>query len=93
MLFWALFGVYLLLQVADLVLTHEALRLGGHEANPLSRWLIERLGNVWIAGTLAKAPIAVLVGLSGEAWLAGAACLLYGWVVKHNADVVRELKA
>ena len=91
MTFYILIAVLLLLQVADLVLTHRALELGAREANPIAAWLMAKTGSVWFAGIVAKGPVFVLVALAGSSPLAVFAIALMGWVCWNNAQVIRRL--
>ena len=86
-----LFALLVLSQVADLYLTQRALSLGAKEANPVSRWIIERTGSVWLGGLAVKVPVLVLVYLAGEPVLVAFALALYGWVVWNNWSVVKRL--
>lgn len=73
------------LQFADYEMTSGILKRGGHELNPLVRWLIARLGN---AGLVLAKLIAVAVGYvlasHGETALLAAGCALSTGIVGWN---------
>ena len=81
---------YALAQIADVLTTLRALRRGGIEANPVIRWLMDRLGHGWIVVKLALAG-----GIAAWAWQAGAAWAVWlvaavtGLVALNNWRVTR----
>ena len=83
-----------LLQAADVYTTLRALKLGGREANPLIKRLMDAIGvkeALLLVKIVALIPLWVWVDrIPTEAWAAVTA--LYGWVLWHNASVVRKLK-
>lgn len=92
MTFWILVGLFALAQVADLWLTSKALSLGAREANPVSAWLIEKSGSVWVGGLPVKAAITALIAYSGSSVIAVFALGLYAaWVLPNNYGVVKRL--
>lgn len=88
------FSVLAALQLGDVYTTLRALKLGGREANPVIKRLMDAIG---VKEALLLAKIAALVPLwvwvdriPTEAWVAITA--LYGWVLWNNAGVIRKLK-
>jgi len=86
-------ALLLALQVGDLYLTHKALALGAREANPISRWIIEKTGSVWLGGLSVKAPVFVLVVLAESPPLTVFAIALMCWVCWNNWSVVKQLES
>ncbi|MFH2074789.1 MAG: DUF5658 family protein [Pseudomonadota bacterium] len=89
-----LFGVFVLLNIADVWTTVKVLRGAGRELNPVARWFIERLG---IEGGLVILKLvlvlAVIWGLNAVLWCfglvyvllaLGVLCAVYVVVVAHN---------
>lgn len=82
-----------LLQTADLLTTYKGLQMGKKEANPIGRWLLNKLG---FAGLVI--PKIVLTGLLGYLSyrypesgliLLILSNLMMGYVVFHNMKVIR----
>jgi len=92
MTFYILITILGLLQIADLFLTHRALELGAREANPMMAWLINKVGNMWVAGIGAKAPIFLLVLWCESIPLTVFGIALMTWVCWNNAQVVKRLR-
>lgn len=66
---------YAVAQIADVLTTVRALRRGGVEANPVIRWLMDRLGRYgWIVVKLVVAG-----GIAAWAWQAGQVGVI--WIV------------
>ena len=87
--------LYAVLNALDVITTIKALRLGGHEVNPLVRILLKyRLFIPWkIVATIivaavisnAEEAIGICIGL--------VLCGIYGAVVGYNLRVIRELSS
>lgn len=93
---YALLALLAVLQVADLWTTYRFLKLGGREANPIGRWLFDKVG--WPGVIAAK--LAVTVGVSAyvlnwpQFWFVLVpAIFLMVWVVVGNLDLIATLKA
>ncbi len=97
MLIYALYGLFVLLQIGDLTSTVIALRKGGAEANKLIAWLIWKIGaipalgavKVLIAG-IAFVPV-IFVPTPWVYALLALFDLLYVAVVVNNIKVVKTL--
>lgn len=88
----ALFLLLVVVNVADIVSTLIAIRLGASEGNPLLKPFVERLGVV--PGLLAlKIPLLVLTYFYAMYPIVlGALCLIFLGVVASNILVIRRIK-
>lgn len=86
---WALFVVYILLHVGDVITTNRVLAAGGFESNFFLRWIMKHTGRFWwipkiLLGVSAGAVCLFVqptgVGLSVLSFLVA----FYTWVVTHN---------
>lgn len=89
-----LFVLFVLLQVADAVTTTIGLDKGGREANPVLRWLFDKIG-LAPAFMITKGVVIVLFWHYAEAiplaiWLAMIA--LYSWIVYNNLGAIEKLQ-
>ena len=82
----ALFVLLLLLCAADTWTTHEVLRMGGRELNPIVRWLIEHLGQ----SVALLVPRGALLGVVAWAVFASGedALTLLPWLIAANVVYV-----
>ena len=82
-------------QVIDGILTSNIIKRGGREANPLVRWVMDKLGwrtGLWAAKAVATALLGV-VWWSGAVWvLLGVVCV-YAGVCVWNAKVYQVIRA
>lgn len=83
-----------LLQAADVYTTLRALKLGGREANPLIKRLMDAIG---VKEALLLVKIAALIPLwvfrdLTPVWAWAFLVAFYGWVLWNNAGVIRKLK-
>jgi hypothetical protein len=92
-------GLFLLLQVADIVSTCLALRRGGAEANPIARWAISRYPAQPAVGLTALKVLTVIPLFALPLWGAEAARItltlavwVYIWVIYNNVRVLRGLE-
>ena len=82
--------VLILLNILDVITTRRALALGGREANPLARWLLNRYGTVglWFAKMLMFGVVGFL-GLAG--WISEGTLwfynIVYGLIVAWNSFI------
>ena len=87
----ALLAFYMAISIADVLTTERVMRKGGREANPVMRWLMERLGR---GGAYAvKLVVALGVGIVGAIIAPPALVLLNAtgcWVVWHNWRAVND---
>ena len=86
---WALIAVVIL----DIISTNAVLKRGGVEANPVTRWIMRKMGTLWPAGraipTLAAGAGLVYTGSADWGWLVVG---VTGLVVLNNVRIWRELK-
>ena len=90
MAFYALFALWIVLQLVDIASTERAFRLGGREANPIMAWLMSKLGRP--VTYLIKLAIAVPIGwFFGKLHIAAlaAGCVLGLLVCVHNLRLFR----
>lgn len=97
MLIYALYGLFVLLQIGDMTSTVIALKNGGREANKVIASLMQKIGVIPALGAV-KASLVVLVYLAivvlPATWiyaLLTASNLLYIAVVANNIKVVKTL--
>lgn len=74
----------------DVLSTVKVIRGGGHEVNPVMRWLMGLIG-LWPALVVTHAGFAVVLGLAGFWWLNLLAVAAFGWVTFHNLGQVRKV--
>lgn len=90
-----LFVVFVLLQIADVASTMIALNMGAREANPVMRWLFEKIGVNPALYTVKVSGIVLLwvygMGLPVIVWLIMVG--VYVAVVYNNARVILELSS
>lgn len=79
--------IFILLQIADVVLTLKGLKQGAKEANPLLAWAFQWAAPVWVL-IAAKVVAIVAVGLVDTDTITAFACGLYVPVVANNIRVV-----
>ncbi len=85
------------LQAFDGWTTYKILRLGGRELNPIVKWLMDRIGEyeaLVVFKTMAIALVWV-IALNPTVltpYILGALCLLYGFVIKNNYDVLSRMR-
>lgn len=94
-----LFGLFVALNVADVLLTVDILMLGGYEINPVARWFIEfcprapALGLI-VLKTLSIVGVCYFLAMFDDVQdalsLLGL-CAFYVWVVGHNFQVLATL--
>ena len=76
---------YVLAQLADVYTTERALRAGAREANPVVKWLMEKLGRGWIVAKLLIASLALAIFLHFDSLLGiWVAVVVTAWVAWHN---------
>lgn len=89
----AAFALMCLLQVGDVISTIRFLRAGKREANPLIRWLMDKIG-VWptmilkLAATFAAAWV-LCFAVPEYLWLMAPLCAVYAYTVWRNWRVVK----
>ena len=83
--------VFLLLQLADVWTTTQALKTGATEGNPVLAWVMARTGKAW---PLLKLILAVggayLLWAEGLLWVVWLMCAVYAIVVYSNLQVIRD---
>lgn len=87
MLLYALFGLFVALSVADAITTYRALRRPGtREANPVMRWLFDRLGIVPALVATKAAAVAAVWATMGvySVWVLAGVNAAYAFVVWRN---------
>ena len=90
----ALWGTFLLLQCVDIASTYKALQrvTGAYEANPLLRWVFERVGPLpgmlLIKGVMCGA----LWYMQAPALALGVLCAVYALVVGNNIRILMRGK-
>ena len=94
-----LFILFLLLNIADIILTNKILSQGGQEKNRLVKWLIERMGNKWgyvkfsFVTFVIGGCVLVLRSYDLKCYDLIILCLvniIYLYVVFHNIEQLRE---
>ncbi|QDP59469.1 MAG: hypothetical protein GOVbin4162_43 [Prokaryotic dsDNA virus sp.] len=84
MVSWLLFLIFALLQVADVRTTDKAILEGAIEANPVVRWVMDKLGDRWWLVKLLPLAGGVVL-LAHQAWMALLVLnVIFGFVVWHN---------
>lgn len=82
--------LFVALQVGDVLTTNKALATGAKEANPIVKWLMDKIGDKW---WVIKIPIiAIMFGvIYTPAWVILIPInILYIWVVWNNYKVGRK---
>ena len=80
--------VFMLLNIADILTTRRALSMGGKEANPVARWVLEKYGvrGLWFfkMAVFGGIGIAGFLGLVGEGilWVYN---VVFGGIVAWNS--------
>lgn len=83
--------VFIILQVADVWTTTQALKRGATEANPVIAWVMARTGKAWPVVKLALAVGgAYLLWLDGLLWAIWLLCGLYAIVVYSNWQILKD---
>lgn len=89
--------VLIVLNIMDVKTTLEALELGGREANPVARWIMEKLGvkrGLIVSKAVVVLPIAgFFIYIHNSASVVSLIILdvIYGLVVKNNIDKLSKL--
>lgn len=83
--------VFMLLQLADVWTTTQALKTGATEGNPVIAWVMARTGKAW---PLVKLSLAVggayLLFAEGLLWAIWVLCAVYAIVVYSNWQIVKD---
>jgi len=89
-----LFIVFVLLQAADAVTTTIVLDKGGREANPIMRWLFDKIEVIPTFIIMKGIVIAVFWAYAETipVWMWLAMIGFYGWVVYNNLGVIEKLQ-
>jgi len=84
-----------LLGLADVVTTALVLDRGGKEANPLMRWLMDKLGNGWMVVKLALHIFVAALVWEIPAFLYGGFVFvaLYALIVGNNFRVLKKMES
>jgi|GEM_PF-3552837 len=94
-----LFGVFAILQIADLVLTWRILKLGGTETWKPTKWLMEKIGTMPALMLSKSAVLIAAAWVTFEAapswWIYAlcALCAFFGWVAVNNFRALRRQAA
>ncbi len=97
MLIYALYGLFVLMQLGDMISTVIALKKGGSEANKLIASIMEKIGVIpalAVVKLLLMALVYAAIAFVPAPWiyaLLGIFDALYIWVVINNIKVVKTL--
>jgi hypothetical protein len=92
MINYILLAVFIALQAGDFYTTYTILKNGkGYEANPILRWVFDRIG--YVTGLTIFKGLAIAVGVYAAQFWNGyyvlvPAVALYAWVVYNNYKVL-----
>lgn len=90
---------YILANMMDIISTNKVLKKGGQELNPVLRWVMEKMGNLWPVPKLAMAggalwlfsiagPLLPLVSFTALTWIGAA---VFGLVAANNFRIANKL--
>jgi len=82
--------VYFALNIKDINLTNKLIREGHTEANPIVRFLMDKLGRWWALIKLPSFICMSLVAYHNAWWLLVGGVVLYAWVVWHNMKIDKK---
>jgi|APSaa5957512535_1039671.scaffolds.fasta_scaffold02127_7 hypothetical protein len=94
---YILTGLFVLLQIFDVMTTRTILHHGGSEVNPIMREIMDPAGSDWWLVKIILAGIAVgiiwwIVPVEIGVWLLLGIDLIYVWIVHNNWSIVRRRK-
>ena len=92
-LIYGLLALSILLQAGDVATTYKVLSQRGYEKAPVAKWFIQTLGilpGLIVLKLIVTIPIVTVtfMGLMPW-WVLLAYCLIYVWVVWHNAGQIK----
>lgn len=73
----------------DVLSTVKVITGGGHEVNPVMRWLMSKMG-LWPALVVTHAGFAVVLAVVGLWWINLGIAAVFGWATFHNLGQVRR---
>ena len=96
MINYILLAIFIALQAGDFYTTYTILKTGkGYEANPILRWVFDKIG--YVTGLTIVKGLAIAVGVYAAQFWNGYYVLapmvaLYTWVVWNNFNVLKGKK-
>ncbi len=75
--------------IGDVVSTVKVIETGGHESNPIMRWLINKFG-LWNALTVSHIGGAIVIGLVGLWYVNLIVAAVFAAVTFHNVGQIRK---
>ena len=94
MINYILLAIFIVLQASDFYTTYTILKNGkGYEANPILRWIFDKIG--YVAGLAIVKGLCIAVGVyavqfSNSFYIFVPAIALYIWVVRNNYKVMTK---